>query len=47
MALLDFDEKIHEALDKGEYTIGVFLDVAKAFNTVNHSTLLKNLNITV
>ena len=33
MALLDFVEKIHEALDKGEYTIGVFLALAKAFDS--------------
>lgn len=43
MALLDFVEKIHEALDKKEYTIGVFLDLAKAFDTVNHNIMLNKL----
>ena len=41
MALLDFVERIHEALDRKEYTIGVFLHLAKAFDTVNHNILLK------
>lgn len=30
--ILDFAENIHEALDKGEYTISDFLDSTKAFH---------------
>ena len=29
--------KILQAIDNNEYTTGVFLDLAKAFDTVNHA----------
>ena len=35
--------KILQAIDNSEYTIGAFLDLAKAFDTVNHEILLKKL----
>lgn len=44
MALLDMEELVSKAIDKNEYSIGVFLDLAKAFDTVNHNVLLKKLN---
>ena len=34
--------KILQAIDNNEYTIGVFLDLAKAFDTVNHKLLLEH-----
>ena len=42
-AILELSDKISKAIDKGEYIIGVFLDLSKAFDTVNHGILLKKL----
>ena len=42
-ALLELTEKIRQACDAEKYSCGVFLDLQKAFNTVNHCILLKKL----
>ena len=42
-AILSFTENILDAFDKKQYTIGVFLDFSKAFDTVNHNILLSKL----
>ena len=42
-AILELSDKISKAIDKGEYTIGVLLDLSKAFDTVNNGILLKKL----
>ena len=43
-ALIDITEKIRSALDKNKVTCGIFVDLQKAFDTVNHDILLYKLN---
>jgi retron-type reverse transcriptase len=38
-----FIDKITAAIDRGEFTIGIFLDLSKAFDTINHRILIKKL----
>ena len=42
-ALIEITEKIRQALDNGMSACGVFIDLQKAFDTVNHSILLDKL----
>ena len=42
-AILSIIEGIKENLDKGQFSCGVFVDLEKAFDTVNHKILLKKL----
>lgn len=43
LALIDLIDKISQAIDNNEFTIGIFLDLSKAFDTVNHNILLKKM----
>ena len=40
-ALLQLVDQIYESFERNEYTIGVFIDLSKAFDTVDHNILLK------
>ena len=43
-ALIHMTETIRAALDSGKVTCGIFVDFAKAFDTVNHEILLSKLD---
>ena len=38
-----FVNQLYQALDKGEVTASLFLDLSKAFDSIHHDTLLKKL----
>ena len=42
-ALAQITETIKESIDKGKYGCGIFIDLRKAFDAVNHGILLKKL----
>jgi len=41
LALINIEELITTSNDNNTFSTGIFLDLAKAFDTVDHKTLLK------
>ena len=42
-SLIEITEKFKESIDNGKYGCGIFIDLKKAFDTVNHNILLTKL----
>lgn len=44
MALMELTEEISTAIDKRQYFVSIFVDLKKAFDTIDHTILLKKLS---
>ena len=43
LAVIELIEKITNSLDQNNYAAGVFIDLKKAFDTINHERLINKL----
>jgi len=43
MALLDLHERNTASIDAQHFALGIFIDLQKAFETINHKILISNL----
>ena len=44
MALLDLQTNISESINKNKFSLGVFFDISKAFDAVDHDFLINKIN---
>ena len=44
MAVLDLIDNLSNSIDKKEFSVGVFIDLSKAFDTVNHKKPIQKLS---
>lgn len=44
MALIELVDSLYNSIDNKEFTVGVFIDLSKAFDTVSHEIRIRKLH---